>query len=48
MNGYEAIWIHEKGKGHFENNDLCDNQRGAWDIDRDCYSNITRTDNIER
>lgn len=48
MNGYAAIWIREKGKGHFENNELCDNQSGAWDIDRDCYPNITRTDNIQR
>lgn len=34
-NGYEALWVHNKGAGVVENCDLTGNKRGPWDISAD-------------
>ena len=46
-NGYSAIRIYENGSGVIEDNDLRDNMRGAWDVARECLSNVKRSGNIE-
>ena len=46
-NGYEGIWIYENGGGIFEDNDLRDNIRGAWDIDDESEPNVKRARNLE-
>lgn len=47
VDGYEGIWIQESGEGTFEDNDLRDNEGGAWDIDPEAESAITRKGNLE-
>jgi len=46
-NGYEAIWLSDGARGTFEDNDLRDNARGAWDIAPDCIDNVVRKNNQE-
>ena len=47
QNRYHAIGVYEGGGGTFEDNDLRNNERGAWEIDQDCESKITRRNNQE-
>ena len=47
-NGYEAIWIHKGWRGGvFEDNDLRDNAKGAWDISAASKANVKATRNLE-
>ena len=46
-NGYEAIWVYEHGGGTIEDNDLRNNERGAWDISEDSEPNLKRARNLE-
>ena len=41
------MWVHDAGKGVFEDNDLTGNGSGAWDIAKDCEPNVTRARNKE-
>ena len=46
-NGYEAVWIHNGGRGVLHDNDLTGNNHGAWDIADDCEADVTRARNQE-
>lgn len=46
-NLYEAIWVHEGGAGTFEHNDLTDNERGPWDVAKDCVELVHASENVE-
>jgi parallel beta-helix repeat protein len=46
-NGYKGVWIREGGRGVFEDNDLTSNERGAWQISKDCLNSVTRARNSE-
>jgi F-box protein 11 len=46
-NKYQAVWIHDGGRGVVEDNDLTDNAKGAWLIAADCKANVTRARNKE-
>ena len=45
-NGYEAVWVQDGG-GTFEENDLTDNQRGAWDVASESEQQVTKSANLE-
>ena len=45
-NGYEAVWINDKGAGIIEDNDLRDNSRGAWDVSEDSKPKLKRARNL--
>ncbi|WP_417916038.1 right-handed parallel beta-helix repeat-containing protein [Candidatus Electronema sp. JC] len=47
QNGGVGIRVCDNGGGIFEDNDLRDNDRGAWDIDPDCEANVQRRGNKE-
>lgn len=40
-NGYTAVRIYDGGRGVMEDNDLTGNERGAWDIAKDCKASVT-------
>ena len=46
-NGHYGVWVHEKGAGTFENNDLTKNAKGAWSISEDSEPKVTRVHNKE-
>ena len=46
-NLYEAIWISDAGSGVYEDNDLRDNGRGAWDVEAPPSAELKRARNIE-
>ena len=46
-NGWVAVWVHDKGGGTFEDNDLRDNAGGAWRISADSESQVKRARNQE-
>ena len=39
--------MYDGGRGTFEDNDLSDNEGGAWDVDPECAEHVTRSDNQE-
>jgi len=43
----DAVWVYEGGLGVFEENDLRENKRGAWDVAPECLAKVTRTGNLE-
>lgn len=47
-NKYQGIYVHDRGGGLFEENDLRGNAKGAWDIDDDSASKVVRKGNIEK
>jgi parallel beta-helix repeat protein len=47
QSGYQAIWVYDGGGGVFEDNDLRGNTKGAWTIDKDCETKVTRKGNQE-
>ena len=44
---HDVIRVQGASGGTFEDNDLRDNGRGAWDVAPDCAPNVTRTGNAE-
>jgi F-box protein 11 len=46
-NGYQAVWVHEGGRGVVEDNDLTGNKNGAWLTAEDSKGNVTRARNKE-
>jgi hypothetical protein len=41
------VWVHDAGKGVFEDNDLTGNGQGARAIEKGCEPNVTRARNKE-
>ena len=46
-NKFAAIYVHDGGRGVIEANDLRENEKGAWNIAKDCEKNVKRSSNIE-
>jgi parallel beta-helix repeat protein len=47
QNVFAAVRVHEGGGGTFEDNDLRDNERGPWDVAKECESKVARRNNQE-
>lgn len=47
QNTYQGIWVYGASGGTYEDNDLRDNERGAWLIDPDSAATIKRARNQE-
>lgn len=46
-NGYQAVWIYDRGSGVIEDNDLSDNAKGTWNIAKDSEDKVRRARNKE-